>query len=390
MFGRRQKRVEDEPLVPHGLVGQATEDSEQTSRSRGEVIPFPSVIAAIPDVNRLGETQSTKTAPLHSSLLTHVEPLSAPPASPTIPLQATAINSVQMIASKIPNESIAGPASVAIGAEGLPVLQRFLQEARDSVMSNTAIVCRLVVARRGELGRAARIFSLEKFRLPASNWLHRAADRLNLFRERATSSMAKAQLRIQPWLRGQTGALLHSYRRATTKEVRVRLRWPSAPEWLKSVPSRVRIRRLESQRQVLFSRIRAEWILQRQHFGADSRAWAALAMGIVCALLALGFISVVRHYATAALPSQQNFRQSNAFPVNSEGTSKPLSTSKPVPGAAAKGNHSASPSIASGIDRIPVPVAKKPTARPRHRSSMDDDYVAKDTYVVYDQHTPSH
>jgi hypothetical protein len=387
MFGRRQKRVEDEPLVPHGLVGQATEETEETSRGGREVIPFPRIIASIPNLNRPVLPQVTEQKSPHSSVL-NVLPLSAahhPGAA--LALQTPAINSVQMIESKAPNESIAITATAAVPVGPQLEWQRFFQDARHYALNNTAIACRWLIKRYGELGSA--ISSPEKFTIPARKWLHLAANRVSSFRERASGSMAKSQVRIQPWLRSQACALLGSYRKITGHQIRVHLRWPSRPKWLGPALARLRTRQLQSRGQSLSARIRAEWILQKRHFAADSRAWTALAMGTVCALIALGFISVVRDYATAALPSHQNFRPSNVSTVNSNEAFRPVPASSSAREGAPKGSHPAAPSIANAV-KVPLTAARKPTARPRRKGLEEDDYVAKDTYVVYDQHKPSH
>lgn len=386
MFVRRRKRIEDEPLVPHGLIGQATEDTEQPLSQRSEIIPFPQIVAAIPDLT----PSSTPAGPARQFSVPDAEPAKAAE-SVAPPSQIIAINSVRSSELLVvPNQPLREFPTRARVLVLQSVSRRLFKNARRYARSSAAIAGRWLVGATNEISRGAHLFSSEKFRLPAREVLHRAQSRGRRFRERVTGSVVVLQARIQPWLRRQKSSLLLRYRNATAKRVRVRLYWPAIPESWRPAATGARIRQLQARAQIPLARFRAGWTLQKQGFAADSRAWAALAMGAICAMLALTLISVVRHYASESLPSKQNFRQPNASDVSSTGPLTALPAPKPVPAAVVTNTPAARRSTAQAVKETAAAAAKNTAPKPRRKATVDDDYVAKDTYVVYDQHAPSH
>jgi cytoskeletal protein RodZ len=126
----------------------------------------------------------------------------------------------------------------------------------------------------------------------------------------------------------------------------------------------------------------------------DTRLWASMGMAALSALLALGFISAVRHYGpdrVEAQPTSQGI--STAAPAkaaqpNSIVSSRPSTTAtsidpKPSPIATAQPTKQVSvtsPPIVSQKKEAQVATPQKHRVR---RNTEEDDYVAKDTYVFY-------
>jgi hypothetical protein len=112
----------------------------------------------------------------------------------------------------------------------------------------------------------------------------------------------------------------------------------------------------------------------------DSHLWTSFAMAGLSALLLLGFISSVRHYGTEALPS-------HVLHDNSLTETEPAEAATVVPQKPASRTESArTPQRDTRIS--PKPVSPKPAARarvaPKPRHNQDDDYVARDTFVSYE------
>jgi hypothetical protein len=113
-----------------------------------------------------------------------------------------------------------------------------------------------------------------------------------------------------------------------------------------------------------------------QTAGRDSRLWTSFAMAGVSALLVLGLISSVRRHATPALPGQVLHASSPskaslpqpASSASQESASRTESVRSPTPGAIASPQRSAAQRV----------------AKPKPRRAQDDDYVAPDTFVSYD------
>jgi hypothetical protein len=100
-------------------------------------------------------------------------------------------------------------------------------------------------------------------------------------------------------------------------------------------------------------------------------------MAAFSALLAVAFISVVRHYATESLPSRQMSRET--VPVTTSAV-KPLSAESPKQ-IAAKTVQELKPKSVQTARTHAAPVRPKTATKPRRTEA--GDYVARDTYVYY-------
>ncbi len=108
----------------------------------------------------------------------------------------------------------------------------------------------------------------------------------------------------------------------------------------------------------------------------DSRLWTSVAMAGLSALLAFGLILTVRRYATAALPSHV-FQKDSSPPVCTPAAAASVVPPKPAP---------AVQSARLSNKAVAIPPKRMNTARvvqPKSRHSLEDEYVARDTYVYY-------
>ncbi len=149
------------------------------------------------------------------------------------------------------------------------------------------------------------------------------------------------------------------------------------PDTRKSKHAQVRIRLvgLPLQARILVARAISEWKLKRDLLH-DSRLWTSMAMVALSAMLALGLISTVRHYATHALPSHLSHADSS--PALSLPPAAKVAPLKPTANRVHPVQRVSQPRLIQRkrIDRAPV-------IKPKPHHSEDDDYVARDTYVYY-------
>ena len=119
----------------------------------------------------------------------------------------------------------------------------------------------------------------------------------------------------------------------------------------------------------------------------DSRLWTSMAMAGASAGLALGMISLVGHYSPQAAPVRTpSFR--SASPVKHVKATSPVSHPNVRTGPALeKPSAARTPTPPSGSEtasKSPKLAPRKVQARKhRSRNSEDADYVARDTYVYY-------
>ena len=108
----------------------------------------------------------------------------------------------------------------------------------------------------------------------------------------------------------------------------------------------------------------------------DSRLWTSFAMAGLSALLLLGFVSTVKHYATEALPSHvlRNNSSAERVPAETAGIAPQKTASQVEPVRTPQRDAMTSPKRR----------AAPRVARPKPRGKEDDDYVARDTFVSYE------
>jgi hypothetical protein len=113
-------------------------------------------------------------------------------------------------------------------------------------------------------------------------------------------------------------------------------------------------------------------------FGTASRLWTSTGMAALSAVLVVGVISGVRHYAhTPGTPQHRGGNTSPVTPATQDISQPPRSSIVNTNGAAMQ--HPATSPAAT--KHAPA----EPGIRKIHRKDKDDDYVAKDTFVSYDK-----
>jgi hypothetical protein len=123
-------------------------------------------------------------------------------------------------------------------------------------------------------------------------------------------------------------------------------------------------------------------------FGTASRLWTSTGMAAVSAVLVVGVISGVRHYAHT--PDTPQHRGGNTSPVipAMQDLSQPPRTSTVNTNGAAMQHPDASPAAAKHAAVKHSPTEHAPAeqgTRKIRRKQEDGDYVAKDTFVSYDK-----
>jgi hypothetical protein len=116
----------------------------------------------------------------------------------------------------------------------------------------------------------------------------------------------------------------------------------------------------------------------KSRYGTASRLWTSTGVAALSAVLVVGVISGVRHYAST--PGTPQHRGGNTSPVTPamQDISQPPRTSTVNTNGAAMQHPDTSPAAAR---HAPV----EPGIRKVRRKDKDDDYVAKDTFVSYDK-----
>ncbi len=399
MFAKRHRRVQEEqPLVPHGLVWQAMQETAPTEKEKSETgveqatpeaKPVPIVLPPVQVSARAsaastpanGEPVSRGLPPFWQNLgkLEIVKPASRGDDS-TIPPQAS-VRAV--VLAEHDREERPSPAVDPIKHETNPpkaAMRDFANVWRDlsarQEVKALILNFRQITRMLGQCGLAvvgkARATMLK--RPPWGEWKRRigwASDFIVAQVRNAIATAehgrrelrAKAQARFAArWSRMQrhTGAAQPPVRTADTHPV---ARRSAAARIFVGLP-------LQAGSAVvrLFSLTKVYTLLR------DSRLWTSVAMAGLSAVLAFGFISTVRHYATQALPS-------HLLNIDSSAARKPAEAPGLVQQKSASRVGSV-PKRSAIISRKRVKTGAVVKPKPRH--SEDDDYVARDTYVSYE------
>ena len=293
MFGKRQRRPEDdEPLVPHGLIWQATDDAAAAEKPQTEV-----------------ENPDPTVAPLK---VASPPSRAAPPASP-VQLSAPKADSTGEKSGfwqKLPKLRAKKP------QEGAP--------ANSPEASHPAAVT----------------VNRMPWRRLYARWAADLLKRQGIWAREARRRVIVVAHDVSNRVRARSPHLNAARTGAAVKQVLPR------PETVQAI-------------------------------GRDSRLWTSFAMAGLSALLVLGFVSAVHHYAAKALPSNTFHNASAAACVPTEAASQASPQVAHRIQAAHSQNRTASiPAKRANTSRV---------ARPRRpRRFQDDDYVAPDTFVSYD------
>ena len=403
---RKSRRQEDEPLVPHGLVWQATAETEadregtaslaqQTAeeaklivispRQNEDVAISPTGDASLP-VPPVSKKPAASSPPLFWRSLKKPElvktaTLEAEPASAPAVQQSANCAKREDLQGPAPQRPRLGPALAVIRARMVGASVQFAEKRRSAKRTSTRIWQAIQSSARGsretfklacrKVGDRCRSLEFQTWIEPARLWIlaqsRSAVERTRAHRERLRRGAASLL----------SSSLVHAKRQADRIHALSYDR-NASPGPHNSIHSAVRIRLtgLPRQARTLFARANSEWRLKGRGLHGDSRLWTSMAMAALSALLALALVTTVRHYGTAALPSHL----SNSNPtlrLNNPAASSAVPIKPPA-------IHADAPARSPDKRAIHTKrVRPAPPVRPRHRRSEDDDYVARDTYVYY-------
>ena len=372
MFGRRQRREqeEDHPLVPHGLVWQAMDET-----------PDAEVEASTPPV-----VLKIDEPPVHIS----TAPLSvAIPAPSDCGLPAPLQRSADVETTK-PDNILASAGPKVIRDE--PIYSSTPEDKvhpklspPDSSPINVSPVKHVFSAEEARRHFAARALRLSVWvkaeNRRVKNMVHASRQFVGAVGPQVIAMGASARAKIldaRLWEKlrtnsGRAGSALYAQSRSASATVRgtSKRMQSKAKVWLvASLPqSRTGKPSIQSPAAPL-----APTPLRSPR--RDLRLWTSFAMAGLSALLTLGFISAARHYATGSLPSHLLVHSSPPVCTPSE----PANLVHPRPATAVASVPKTPASRPASPTRLAAAV--KPM-RPKPRHTEEDDYVARDTFVSY-------
>jgi hypothetical protein len=434
MFARhKRKHPEDEPLVPHGLIWQATDEPESVddaasanSHISSEAIEMPlrndvrsqgdAAVAGSGEGNTSsGSNQSTSTpgklgaisppipwpSPRTASIIKRVPPPTEP-ALPTSPANQTASADRELEAPpKRPPQPVPDrPPAQAQKQQKLEIVEPAFKP-RSHGRSIFIPVTRALESLSQLAGNAfeGTVRSLRNSRgkvlttyesLDLQTPIRHAQHTTEKWVQGGIAGSRSAQGRFQAWWASRKRGIARSRSDVAGFSSRAVNGFTARSAGLvqRARAQKVRIRIPKSAgTQALIQRSRMALALRRESFRRDSRLWTSLAMAALSALLTLGVISAIRHQAPGGSTSDSS-RSSRATrltapptpAMNPAGLIAPrtaLASMRPdAKNAPVKGSTQAKPSP-DGTDN-------RPSAAPRRTHHNDDeDYVAPDTYHYY-------
>lgn len=416
MFWRRKKLPEDdEPLVPHGLIWQATEFQASTELPPDMWDNFPKEIRRSPAEPLEMPVRLSPAAEPYSQQRQAVQD----PGDVSVPMTWPRVDDTEIARrARLVDTAVSFPyrKPVVGAAVPKPVEQESQKDGKEPAKLELVYVSPLTPLRAARSKQFKNLVSrFRSLKLPnissilqrvrgvkvftrvkdgARNGVEASTQGLNVIRQKSGSALDGAKLRgaavvkdafshsrsgmqrIGDKVRGiDMSGPARIFHRART--LRIRIRIPGST-W-RSVNS-------------LAGKATAARASVRHALPRDSRLWASVAMGGLSALLALGVISALRHYGSGRgfLKPGQETVDATAPPPTTQPPSQPVITREII---------TTKPSPLAGGSRkddlvLPSPMAPetqlKANASPSHakkprvrRNTDEDDYVAADTYVYY-------
>jgi hypothetical protein len=413
MLWRRKKLPEDDqPLVPHGLVWQATEAQASPELPPDMWDNFPKEIESSPaEPREMPAHISTAAEPYSQQRQSSQDPseLSVPMKwqrvdDTEIARRARLVDTAVSFPYRKPVVGAVVPKPVDLESQKEPAKLELvyvspltpLRAARSRQFKN--LVSRIRSLKLPEVFsiwqrvRGVRVFA--RMKDGARNGVQVSTQGLNVIRQKSGYALDAAKLR---WAAGAKDAFSHS--RSGIQRVRDNVRGidMSGPAriWHRARTLRVRVRIPGSSWQVVNSlakRARAAGARLQHAQSRDSRLWASVAMGGLSALLALGVISAMRHYGPGRgflRPAQETVDAAapspTAQPPSQPAVPREAAAQKPTPFAGGTRKDDLVAVRPAAQEAEPKANASPSHARkPRIRRNTDeDDYVAADTYVYY-------
>ena len=431
MFARRKRKdPEDEPLVPHGLVWQATDDPESVddaasanSHVSSEVTEMPlrndirsQGDAAVPGSTvgnaSLGSSQSIPTpgklgaisppipwpSPRTASVIRRVPPPTEP-ALPTPPANRTASADRELEAppKRPPQPAPDQPPARAQQHQKLEIVEP--THTPGSHGGSIFIPVTRALASLGQVAGTAfdgTVRSLRNSRrkvltiyesLDLQTHIRRAQHTREKWAQGGIAGSRSAQDRFQEWSASRRRGIARS--RSAVASFSSNAARSSVSRFADLVQraraQKVRIRIPKSAgTQALIHRSRMALASRREAFRRDSRLWTSLAMAALSALLTLGVISAISHQAPAHSTTSSTTHPSGpATPaMNPAGLIAPQTA---LASTRQNANSATAPVKASTHAKpSPAGTANPPgTATKRAHHNDDEDYVAPDTYHYY-------
>jgi hypothetical protein len=438
MFARRKRKgLEDEPLVPHGLIWQATDDPESVddaasanSHVSSEVIEMPlrndirsqgdaAGPGSVVGNTSSGSSQSTPTpgklgaisppipwpSPRTASVIRRVPPPTEP-ALPTLSANRTASADRELEAppKRPPQTTPDQPTARAQQQQKLEMVEP--ERTQGSHGRSIFIPVTRALASLGQLAGNAfdgTVRSLRNSRrkvlttyksLDLQTHIRRARHTAEKWVQSRIAGFRSAQDRFQAWwalrkpdiVRSRSAVASfssHAVNGFTTRSVGLVRR-------ARAQKVRIRIRIPQSiGMQALIHRSRMALASRRQAFRRDSRLWTSLAMAALSALLTLGVISAISHQTPVGSAPAGSRRSSATRPsapatpaMNPAGLLAPRTALASTRQDAKNAN--APVKVSTQAKPSPGATANPPsTAAKRSHHNDDEDYVAPDTYHYY-------
>jgi len=337
---RRKTPLDDEPLVPHGLISQALDaspDRSLTPQSSPE-LPAGISVAKRPPARILKWPRVT--ASRTSGRIADVVPRTF----------RAAHNLLHVTSAYLIPVRDAGSAWTERTRHALATLRALL----------TASDNRSTVQLSVKLGRLRQV---------SSECAQRLTRKSRDFWARAALSFVR--------LRHVTS------RRLKVRPMQARLERLAGPR----LPGiRIRLSGLPLLVRIAFTRAHFKWNLRRRALSRDSRLSTALILSVISAALAAGIFSAARHFADELLPSKRG-------PFTNSQIGTPITPTPAVIGVSTSTHRAPVQPTTQRPSAKAKPAPHKPrNAKPptpkNVRHNEEEDYVAKDTYVYYGTHSP--
>lgn len=417
---KRKLQDDDEPLVPHGLVGQALDSSETNSSD-----PAPAEDSSTsppapekdedPDPRLPKPPRSTASTPHKSSSgrLLHWPKVKQQLGEGRAQI-AAAFPSFRAFAKRIADYFSGArvrlhdsPGLTQLrGAAGSRVRQvrdelrsvrehaiPELQKVRDSAqipekvarlrqgMSQAATnsrqtwqVWRTSAAPRVQTLRQSLSMGAKRGIEACAAWRTKAAPHIQSFRQNLSASARKSMEVSRVW-RTNTAEQVRAWRERRHLAQDTAWTEPVEKTPRSGLKLRIRFDGLPLKMRIAFAHAKVQWQLSHESVARNSRLWSSVAFGALAALLVMGLFSMARHFAQASLPSNRVSANSSREATESARSASIL----PQPLPPAKKHAKKAAHTMSQESSAPKTAADKPQGR----RSSDSDYVAKDTYVYY-------
>jgi hypothetical protein len=441
MFGRLKRRRDEEeaPLVPHGFLWQATDASEspdeekvelakpatfEDNQSTSEEVEMPANATPQPE-NAAPRKLGAISPPLQWPSPNIQEIARHPEARPVPHIPAMArlqekkeppIVNAPAASSVVKDVSPSRPGVATLVGEQTRAWSRAVSANLRSAMSYCGSFAKTVSS---QMSRAIKSFRTE---------LHDVANRANLkgrilnarnitgkklsqLQQRSSGIGATATSKLSAL---QQTAIVRSRSELHKSAERLRsvdLSWPTRSlQRIRNLKVTIRIPRRDSARiTAALSAIHTPWNRVRNSMDRDSRLWTSMAMAGLSALIALAVVSGLNRYQpgsslgvvaahspdpTTAVPDgprnlvEVGRNKVPAAALIAPATKQVVASSaaeRPSPAVPKQPQTTPEPTELATLKSSTPAVAKTATAHKPRRLHFgeDDDYIAKDTYVVY-------